>query len=78
MVAGGGFRGGAVVGASDAKGETIKDRPVYAWDLTASIYKLLGIDYMGKLPHPQDCGAAYISPLATGEVKSGGLLTEIM
>ena len=78
VVAGGGFRGGAVVGASDAKGETIKDRPVYAWDLTASIYKLLGIDYMGKLPHPQDCGAAYISPLATGEVKSGGLLTEIM
>jgi hypothetical protein len=78
VVAGGGFKGGAVVGSSDAKGETIKDRPVYPWDLAASIYQLLGIDYMGKLPHPQDCGAAYISPLAAGEVKSGGLLKEIM
>jgi uncharacterized protein (DUF1501 family) len=78
VVAGGGFRGGAVVGASDEKGETIKDRKVYPWDLTSSIYKLLGIDYMGKLPHPQDCGVAYISPLATGQVPSGGILTEIM
>ena len=78
VLAGGGFRGGAVVGASDAKGETIKDRWVYPWDLTASIYKLLGIDYMGKLPHPQGCGVAYLNPLATGEVPSGGLLTEIM
>jgi hypothetical protein len=78
VVAGGGFKGGAVVGASDAKGETIKERPVYAWDLTASMYKLLGIDYTGKLPHPQNCGAAYLSPLASGEVRSSGLLTEIM
>ncbi len=78
VVAGGGFKGGAVVGASNEKGESIKDRWVYPWDLTASIYKLLGIDYMGKLPHPQDCGVAYINPLATGQVPSGGLLTEIM
>jgi len=78
VVAGGGFKGGAVVGASDDKGETIKDRWVYPWDLTASIYTLLGIDCMGKLPHPQNCGVAYLSPLATGQVPSGGLLTEIM
>jgi hypothetical protein len=78
VIAGGGFRGGVVVGASDAKGETIKDRPIYPWDLTASIYKQLGIDYMGKLPHPQGCGVACLSPLAGGGVKSGGLLTEIM
>ncbi len=78
VVAGGGFTGGAVVGASDAKGERIQDRWVYPWDLTASIYNLMGIDYLGKLPHPQDCGVAYVSPLATGQVPSGGLLTEIM
>ena len=78
VIAGGGFRGGAVVGASDEKGETIKDRKVYPWDLTSSIYKQLGIDYRDKLPHPQDCGVAYISPLATGQVPSGGILTEIM
>lgn len=77
-VAGGGFQGGSIVGASDPKGETIKDRWVYPWDLTASMYKLLGIDYMAKLPHPQDCGVAYLSPLATGSVPTGGLLTEIM
>ena len=29
LVAGGGFKGGHVVGASDAKAEEVKDRPVY-------------------------------------------------
>ena len=29
VVAGGGFKGGQVVGASDAKGEEVKERPVY-------------------------------------------------
>ena len=77
VVAGGGFKGGAVVGASDIRGEYVKERPVYPWDLTASIYKLLGIDPMGRLPHPQGC-VAYVTPLAAGEVPSGGMLTEIM
>jgi hypothetical protein len=36
----GGFKGGEVVGASDARGETVKDRPVYPCDLIGSIYKL--------------------------------------
>jgi len=52
VVAGGGFRGGLVVGASDDKGETVKDRPVYPWDLIASMYELLGIDSSAKLQHP--------------------------
>jgi len=52
VVAGGGFKGGRVVGASDARGETVKDRPVYPCDLIASIYQLLGIDADAKLPHP--------------------------
>jgi hypothetical protein len=77
VVAGGGFKGGAVVGSTDARGETVRDRPVYPWDLAASIYKLLGIDPKGKLPHPQGC-VAYVSPLANGAVQSGGLLQEIM
>ena len=53
VVAGGGFQGGRVVGASDAKGETVKDRPIYPCDLIASMYELLGIDPTAKLPHPQ-------------------------
>ena len=31
----------------------------------------------GRLPHPQGC-AAYVTPLASGGVQSGGMLTEIM
>jgi hypothetical protein len=39
-----------VVGASDAKGEDVKDRPVYPGDLLGSIYELMGIAREGKLP----------------------------
>ena len=77
VVAGGGFKGGAVVGTSDNRGEAVRERPVYPWDLSASIYKLLGIDPHGRLPHPQGC-VAHVSPLASGTVQSGGLLAEIM
>ena len=77
VVAGGGFKGGTVVGESDAKGEKPKERPVYPWDLTGSMYTLLGIDPNGTLPHPHGC-VAYVTPSASGGVQSGGLLTEIM
>ena len=77
VVAGGGFKGGVVVGESDAKGELPKERPVYPWDLTASMYTLMGIDPTGTLPHPHGC-VAYVTPVASGGVQSGGLLTEIM
>ncbi len=77
VVAGGGFRGGAVVGETDARGETVKDRPVYPWDLSASMYRLLGIDPAGRLPHPQGC-VARVTPPVTGDLKSGGPLTEIL
>ena len=52
VVAGGGFQGGHVVGASDARGEEVKDRPVYPVDLIGTMYDLLGIDTEAKLPHP--------------------------
>ncbi len=77
VVAGGGFTGGAVVGASDTKGEKVRERPVYPWDLAASIYTLLGIDPAGTLPHPHGC-VAYVTPVASGAVESGGILAEIM
>jgi len=77
VVAGGGFQGGKVVGESDPKGETVKDRPTYPWDLSASLYQLLGIDPGGKLPHPHGC-VAYVTPPAEDETKSGGMLKEIM
>jgi hypothetical protein len=77
LVAGGGFRGGQVVGASDARGEEVKDRPVYPSDLIASMYTLLGIDPDGRLPHPQGLDVR-VSPSAAEGVKRGGLLKEIM
>ena len=43
LVAGGGFKGGRVVGESDAKGERVAERPVYPPDLLGSICELLGI-----------------------------------
>jgi hypothetical protein len=44
LLAGGGVRGGQVVGASDARGEVPADRPVTPADLARTVYMLLGID----------------------------------
>ena len=76
LVAGGGFRGGSVVGASDATGEEVADRPVYPWDLVGSIYELLGIDPDGVLPHPQG-REVRVLPMASELPASGGRLREI-
>lgn len=43
-LAGAGIRGGRTIGATDASGETIRDRPVTEKDLYQSIYKALRID----------------------------------
>ncbi len=77
LVAGGGFRGGQVVGATDGRGENVIERTIYPWDLTASIYELLGIDPAGTLPHPEG-KRAHVSPLAAGGIETGGILQEIM
>ena len=77
VVAGGGFKGGRVVGATDARGEQVKERPVYPCDLIASMYELLGIDPDGKLPHPEGLSVR-VTPSAAEGVKMGGRLKEIM
>ena len=77
VLAGGGFKGGHVVGASDAKGEHVKDRPVYPADLIGSIYELLGIDPDGALRHPQG-HTVQVTPSAKDGYKTGGRLKEIM
>jgi hypothetical protein len=77
VVAGGGFKGGHVVGASDRTGEEVKERPVYPCDLIGSIYELLGIPSEAKLPHPQGL-LTKATPSAPDGVKTGGRLTEIM
>ncbi len=77
VVAGGGFKGGQVIGATDAKGEEVSDRPVYPWDLIGSIYEQLGIDTAAKLPHPQGIDVR-VSPTEEDGVTIGGRLREIM
>ncbi len=77
VVAGGGFKGGQILGSSDAKGEEVKDRPVYPVDFIGSMYDLLGIDSNAKLPHPQGLDISVTASAADG-MKTGGRLTEIM
>jgi hypothetical protein len=77
LVAGGGFRGGHVVGASDKTGEAVADRPVSPTDLIGSMYDLLGIDTEATLPHPQGL-AVNVMPAGADGVATGGRLREIM
>lgn len=77
LIAGGGFRGGHIVGESDELAMDVKDRPVYPVDLLGSIYALSGIDPTAKLPHPMGLDAQVL-PGASESVKSGGLLHEII
>ncbi|MEI7728795.1 MAG: DUF1501 domain-containing protein [Verrucomicrobiota bacterium] len=77
LVAGGGFKGGHVVGATDARGEAVKDRPVYPADLIGSMYQLLGIDTNGQLPHPMG-EVVRVLPTPKDGVNLGGLLKEIV
>ncbi|MDE0864809.1 MAG: DUF1501 domain-containing protein [Rubripirellula sp.] len=51
-MAGGGVKGGQVIGASDALGEFVKDRPITPGDLSSTIYTLLGIDPGHELQTP--------------------------
>jgi Protein of unknown function (DUF1501) len=52
LLAGGGIRGGQVVGSSDALGAEPKNRPVTPAEVAATIYHALGIDPHLMLPGP--------------------------
>lgn len=45
VFAGGGVKGGQVIGRTDRRGMTVEDRPVSVSDFGATIYQGLGIDY---------------------------------
>jgi hypothetical protein len=77
VVAGGGFKGGRVVGASDAKGEDVKDRPVHPSELIRAMYVLLGIDPGARLPHPQGLDVR-VGPEDPEGVKIGDPMKEIL
>ncbi len=77
VLAGGGFKGGQVVGASNATGEEVAERPVHPLDVIGSVYELLGIDPEGPLPNPLGLDLTVL-PAAADGAKSGGRLKEIM
>jgi len=53
LVAGGGFAGGRVIGATDPQGEKKEpERPVLVEDLHATVQNLLGIDYSREVMTP--------------------------
>jgi Protein of unknown function (DUF1501) len=45
VLAGGGVKGGVILGESDALGETPKTRPIHHQDVLATMYQQLGIDW---------------------------------
>ena len=74
VVAGGGFKGGRVVGKSSEKGTDVAERPVYPQDLIGSMYELLGIDPDGSMPNPRGLQVKVMPASEEG----GGRLREIM
>ncbi|MBN8624144.1 MAG: DUF1501 domain-containing protein [Planctomycetes bacterium] len=44
LIAGGGVKGGRVIGSTDARGERPKDHPLTPGDLHATIFDILGVD----------------------------------
>ncbi len=73
LVAGGGFKGGQVVGSSDDKGMTVATRPVYPQDLLGSMYQLLGFDVDGIMRNPRGLEVGFVD-----KSKGPGRLKEIM
>ena len=62
LVAGGGFKGGVALGASDETGSYVKERPVSPSDFLGSICELAGVDPDGPLPNPRGLKLKVMSP----------------
>ena len=77
VIAGGGFKGGHVIGSSDNRGEELADRLVHPCDLIGSIYDQLGINADATLPHPQGL-TVRVMPTEADGIKLGGRLKEII
>lgn len=77
LVAGGGFKGGKVLGKTDKTGELVIERPVFPCDLIGSVYLLMGINPFGTLPHISE-GNLPILPSLKYKDQSNGILYEIL
>jgi len=77
LLAGGGFQGGQVVGATNQTGEEVVEREVYPADVLGSIYTQMGIPGEASLPHPQGT-PTHVVPIESDGVPMGGLLDELV
>jgi hypothetical protein len=62
LVAGGGIRGGQLIGRSDRTGSEPADRPVSPQELVASIFHALGVSPEATIPGPVDGSVTYTCP----------------
>ncbi|VTR99793.1 protein containing duf1501 : Uncharacterized protein OS=Singulisphaera acidiphila (strain ATCC BAA-1392 / DSM 18658 / VKM B-2454 / MOB10) GN=Sinac_5270 PE=4 SV=1: DUF1501: DUF1501 [Gemmata massiliana] len=58
LVAGGGVKGGRVIGASDRTGSEPSDRPVSPQELVSSIFHALGVPHNATIPGPSGAPVA--------------------
>ncbi len=77
LLAGGGFQGGQVLGATNATGEEVVERPAYPADVIGSIYRQMGIPADAPLPHPQGVPTKVV-PDENEDVPMAGLLDELI
>jgi hypothetical protein len=74
LVAGGGFKGGHVLGASDATGSEVAERPVHPSELLGTMCSLLGIDPDQALPNTRGIEATVMP----GVIGGAGRLKELI
>jgi hypothetical protein len=74
LLAGGGFKGGHLVGASDEKGLNVAERPVLPENLLGSICQRMGIDPLAPLANPHGLDLRVMEGVDAGD----GRLKEIM
>jgi hypothetical protein len=68
LVAGGGVKGGRVIGRTDAKGTEPTDRPVSPQELVATIYHALGVPPDATIPGPDGSPVAVYSGKPVSEL----------
>jgi uncharacterized protein (DUF1501 family) len=71
LFAGGGVRGGQVIGSSDAIGAEPRDRPVTPAEIAASVYTSLGIDLTTRLIGPENKMLPLVEAAPVGELFKG-------
>ena len=68
LVAGGGVRGGQVIGRSDRTGSEPADRPVTPQELVASIFHALGVAHDATIPGPDGAPVAVYPGVPVAEL----------